>query len=246
MGLTERCCCQLCRHLGNGIHRTWVEQLVARGCYSEAVEDFERELAKRWHEYGPKMSSLIASVPRHAAHLTFTAAETSALQQLRDWNDRVGAYNGDEYDPDCNRCMCVLAGSVGVGKTVAVTWLALHRLANEDPMFITGPELARVSLMRFGEDHEVQRAQLFESGALIVDDLGAEKPNRSFQADFDELVDHAYQAGVLLVLTTNCTPPEFKRRYGARVVDRMAERGEWINVRGPSMRINPPPDSRAA
>ena len=87
-----------------------------------------------------------------------------------------------------NRCIVVLSGKPGTGKTVAAVWLAMHRLAQDGVLFMTGPELAR--LPRYGDERE----ELLEASNVIVDDLGAERADAKFAADFDELVDRCYQA----------------------------------------------------
>lgn len=208
---SPRCACAKCRHRGAEIHRAWM---------AEHANVDETELAKWWHAYYPAFERLLDRLPHRAAHATFAAKETAALRHLREWNDRE----------DCDLTMAVLAGPTGTGKTVAAIWVALHRRANDSPAFVTAPELQRH--FRDRELHE----QLLGESMLIVDDLGTEQLDERFAADFDELVDTYYQGNSTLVVTTNCTSAQFAERYGARVVDRLAEVGAWISVAGKSLR----------
>ena len=224
--VAPRCSCKACQHMGARIHREFWGPILL-GMATPPV-DIEAELAKRWHEYLPHLERVARRLPHHAAHVTYQAKETVALRRMRDLYDRTGEF--EDYDPDADRCIVVLSGPTGTGKTVSVSWLAMHRLAADPPLFMTGPELTRVP--RDGDERE----ELLSAPSLIVDDLGVERADKKFETDFDELVNAYYQSGGTLVVTTNCTPSQFEKRYGRRVVDRLAERGTWLAVVGKTMR----------
>lgn len=223
---TTPCPCSKCQHMGTRIHREYLKSIYA------ADELTETKIAELWHAYRPYFDRTYERMPIRVRHQTFTAKETTALRELRDFNDRTGRFVADDFD-EWEPNIAVLSGPTGTGKTVAAVWLAMHRLAREEPIFITAAQLARFP--RYGDERE----DLLSSSALIIDDLGTERTDEKFNADFDELVDRVYQGYQILVITTNCTAPQFRKRYGARVVDRLAERGVWIPCVGSSMRGRP-------
>jgi DNA replication protein DnaC len=128
----------------------------------------------------------------------------------------------------------VLSGPAGCGKTVAATWWAW----NKAPFcrFLRSTTFAASS--RY--NHE-QREQWLDASALVLDDLGTEYADAkgNYQVDLDELVDTFYGDRRPLIITTNCTQPEFKTRYGARITDRIRECGTFFSISGQSMRRKP-------
>ena len=104
------------------------------------------------------------------------------------------------------------------------------------PACVTAMTFARHS--RY--DHN--RDDLLAAPSLILDDLGCEYLDAagSFLVDLDELLDAYYRAKRPLVITTNCTAEVFRSRYGARIVDRLLESGEFYSVGGPSLRRRAP------
>lgn len=218
---TAPCECVTCQHLGKRIQRErWTKRAAAL-----QFKDLEAEVTERWHLYRPHLDRVSLELPARPAHMTYDAKETTALRKLRNWNDQEGEYE----DVDDNN-IAVLAGPPGTGKTLAAVWLVMHRWAEEDPRFMTGMELSRIP--RYGDEREA----ILECGALVIDDLGVEKPDAKFTSDFDELIDRFYRGHGQLVITTNRTSKEFREHYGIRVIDRLAERGTWIPITGKSMR----------
>lgn len=136
---------------------------------------------------------------------------------------RMAKYNGEGA--------VVLTGEPGVGKTVAAAWWALGR--HEPMTFVRAATLARTSRFDAKAWEQWMRAR-----SLCIDDLGAEYMDAkgSFAVDLDELIDTFYAGKRPLIITTNCKASVFKQRYGARVMDRLAETGAWLNVPGVSLR----------
>ncbi len=139
---------------------------------------------------------------------------------------RVESYTGEGA--------IVLTGDPGVGKTVAAAWWALR--VHEPMTFVRAATLARTSRFDAKAWEQWMRAR-----SLCIDDLGAEYMDAkgSFAVDLDELIDTFYAGKRPLIITTNCKASVFRQRYGARVMDRLAETGAWLNVPGQSLRRNP-------
>jgi len=116
----------------------------------------------------------------------------------------------------------VLAGGVGVGKSVAALhWLATSR---RRPYFVEAATLAKRPPWEDGWTHADQ---------CVVDDVGNEEAarNSSFQAHFDAIVAYCH-GGKRLLITTNMTSTQFLDRYMAnpRTRSRFRERGIWKSI----------------
>lgn len=229
---TASCTCSVCRNVARDEYRVWMSE--KREDF-ERLEDLEAMTTKGWHDYAPLRAQLRDALPERATSVAESyllypdrpLKQTAALVGLRAWQR---AQNVDEDDA---KTFAVVAGPPGTGKTVAAVWLLLHRLADQDPVFLSSHELVRVLDERRGR----QRERLLETGMLVIDDLGAEHAGPAFIAAFDELVDARYASTWgPVIITTNCTPPQFEARYGTRVADRIDEIGRWIAATGKSMR----------
>lgn len=160
--------------------------------------------------------------PKRALEAAEHADKTKpALQRVVEWNI-------------ASECVLVLSGPPGCGKTTAAAHWAVSRAF--EPQFLRATSFAASS--RY--DHE-QRSQWLDANALVLDDLGSEYADTkgNFLVDFDELMDTFYGDKRPLLITTNCTQPDFKQRYGSRVVDRLRECGAWFSVSGASLRRKP-------
>jgi hypothetical protein len=116
----------------------------------------------------------------------------------------------------------VLAGGVGVGKSVA----ALHWLASSRrrPYFVEATTLAK--LPPWVSDWTV-------ADQCVIDDVGSESAgtNSPFQAHLDAIVAH-YHGGKRLLITTNLTSAVFRDRYlrNERTRSRFRERALWQSI----------------
>ena len=135
--------------------------------------------------------------------------------------------------------LLVLSGPVGCGKTTAAAqWLTRARrratfVKLEPRMFLPVAQCARLN--RFDDNAMVlvERAR-----ALVLDDLGAEylDDKGAFTSLLDSIIDARYRHLLPTVITTNLRAAEFKARYGERTIDRLRERGEFIELKGASLR----------
>lgn len=131
-----------------------------------------------------------------------------------------------------DRCILVLEGPKGVGKTVAAARWALARPSIT--WFVSSSKFARTSRYTNGEKHD----EWASSAGLVLDDLGREfiDAKGSFLVDLDELIDTRYAEMRPLIITTNCKAEVFAERYGARIFDRVVEAGRWETIQGESLR----------
>lgn len=140
----------------------------------------------------------------------------------------------------------VLAGGVGAGKTVAaVAWLARWVMDAGNwqqgdacqllgrGLFLTAPALQRGPRFDAKWLGHIERAS-----RLVIDDLGAEYADErgSFVSLLDELINDRYARRRPTLITTNCDASVFKSRYGARIADRIRERGRFESVGAKSLR----------
>lgn len=168
----------------------------------------------------PRAAALTANgFPRRALEEAAIAdASKSAITRVSRWLARPEG-------------VLVISGGEGCGKTVAASWWAL-RLA-QVATFVRAATFAASS--RYERD---DRCALLAVSALVLDDLGAEylDGKGSFLVDLDELIDVFYGDRKPLLITTNCTDDDFKKRYGARIAGRIRERGAFFGIADGSLR----------
>lgn len=138
-----------------------------------------------------------------------------------------------------DRNIVVISGSAGSGKTVGVAWWALQRktTAKLSTKFVRASTFAAAS--RYDRE---ERNVWLKASALVLDDAGAEYNDAkgSLTVDLDELIDTFYGDRRPLLITTNGSVVEFKKRYGERITDRLRECGRWVSIDGGSLRGKPP------
>lgn len=146
-----------------------------------------------------------------------------------------------------------LFGARGVGKTVAACH-ALGQLIREVEAipraggaelrapghFVTATEFSRaLGAPQMREWFE----RLNRCHALVLDDIGKE-PLSGYRADefkaaLFELVSTRHAAHRRTMLTSNLSKPDFGRRYGANLADRLRDRCLCVELTGPSLRGKP-------
>lgn len=142
---------------------------------------------------------------------------------------------GPFLPPSQPKTILILAGGVGVGKTVAAAWgCAFHR----------GTMVKALDLIRAGlfPDDAGYWPNLYRAPLLAIDDLGSEPLDTKGygHALVADLFDRRYDAGRKTIATTNLTHEQFKGRYGdgagRRLWDRIREMGIWVDLGGGSLR----------
>lgn len=144
-----------------------------------------------------------------------------------------------------------LAGQVGTGKTHAA-WTALARWcevtntvprgAGERYDIRTKPTVIFTRMtdllddLRPGEESRQRVRDCQETGLLVLDDLGAEKPSEWTQERLYSIVDHRYANCLPLIVTGNLPPGKLADQTGDRVASRLAEMCQVVPMTGTDRR----------
>lgn len=169
---------------------------------------------------------------RHAEILAAGAVrDTEALTQVRRLRER-------------ERLAAWIHGPHGVGKTLAVSWLALR--APSSSLVISASHLVRRGLWARSAPDPVTRItadRLFTAACLVIDDAGQEQVSdaEATAQGIDELLEARTRAGRETVITSNHTSVEDVNAYlGARakrIRERLLEYGGIVRVGGESQRL---------
>ena len=136
-------------------------------------------------------------------------------------------------------------GSLGVGKTMFFD--IIHAMAKDlitsqgfQGLYFskcTAPWLV-MERMRSIEDGYTGSFDIasYHKGKLYIDDLGAEKLCFNKYELLEEILFQRHRNNALTMVTTNLTPEEIGKRYGARVYDRLGEMFHMIQWQGKSKR----------
>lgn len=173
-----------------------------------------QELQRQW-----RRTLLESGVPELRLEEALAATPSPAIDAVEGWTP--------------GRNVLILAGPIGVGKTVAAVWW-LHRHQGRRPVFVRSAEFEAHG--RY--DHEF-RSRWANASGMVLDDLGVEYQDArgNLAAALDELVDaFTSRPRAWLVITTNLADTEFRRRYGERIASRLHACGVWRNVVGEDRR----------
>lgn len=134
----------------------------------------------------------------------------------------------------------VLAGGVGVGKTVAAAWLMMQLPPNQHGSYGVRrfrhiSEICEVGLYGDAEER-AERQTVKRSQVLVLDDVGTEHLTDTFRTLFDGLMNARYEDTGATIITTNLPSEKFLERYGQRIYDRLCGRGEWYEIAHESLR----------
>jgi hypothetical protein len=129
----------------------------------------------------------------------------------------------------------VLSGGVGTRKTGSACWLLSRE---EGGLFVEADELLAIALEDKTRYLRLKRAKL-----VVLDDLGTEVRDEKgyWMRTFNSLFNTWYASKAKVAVTCNVSPAAFKKPageggYGARVADRIRERGRFYVIGGESCR----------
>lgn len=143
--------------------------------------------------------------------------ETKALKHARDYLE--GSYKSGS--------VLILAGSVGVGKTVAASYV----ISQVGGISMYSPDLQEAFVNNRCE-------ALKTTNFLLIDDFGVEYKKEFLYSKLDALIHHRHKDMRATIITTNLTDEEFKEEYKGRISSRIREWGYFVNVLGEDMREN--------
>ena len=137
----------------------------------------------------------------------------------------------------------LLYGNLGVGKSMLFEIFHrmgkhLFELNNRDfwfPKISTG-SFVDLYMNSLKDNYSTFNLDAYRKGNLYIDDLGFEKKAFNNHELIGELLFERYRNNALTFVTTNHSPKEISRRYGARIGDRLAEMFNIIKWEGESLR----------
>jgi predicted phage replisome organizer len=148
----------------------------------------------------------------------------------------------------------LLVGGVGSGKTFMVSSVVneiidfnFERLTENHVRFVSVTDLMNQLRDFISNEWNYHFSEtistLQETDLLILDDLGAEKASDWTREKLFEIIDYRYSEGLPMLVTTNCTPDELKKKIGDRNFDRLREMCALVPVTSKSQRITATPDA---
>jgi DNA replication protein DnaC len=132
-------------------------------------------------------------------------------------------------------------GDVGTGKThlaVAVMNEIMQR-KRVPSLFVTVPEFLdnlREAYMIPGRDLDEWMDAVKNADLLVLDDLGAEKPNPWVRERLFVVVNHRYREALPTLFTSNIGPKDLASQLGERTASRIIAMCEWISLEGEDYR----------
>jgi DNA replication protein DnaC len=132
-------------------------------------------------------------------------------------------------------------GGVGTGKThlaVAVMNEVMQR-KRVPSLFVTVPEFLdnlREAYMIPGRDLDEWMEAVKNADLLVLDDLGAEKPNPWVRERLFVVVNHRYREALPTIFTSNIGPRDLASQLGERTASRIIAMCDWISLEGEDYR----------
>ena len=154
---------------------------------------------------------------------------------LNSWSAGRPCYQETEYAQALRGVL--IAGSVGIGKTMIVRCMA----ATLNAQYLTVPALG-TQFSQYGAEGFWDSVRLAERWDLFLDDLGAEKAVKSYSnaLPIEELIYQRYDLwqryGIRTHITTNLIGDQVEEKYGLRIRDRIKEMMTPVVGTGQSMR----------
>lgn len=210
---------------------SFMRGIIAAACKATGLT--EEQLRKR----GKEIESEIPEVP-----VARTSRETVAARGVPEGH-LIAIY--DNEPKTCQafsavsalvagpKTMLVISGGIGTRKSGSACWA----LTKKPGRYIKAARLAALASSSTDEDRALY-SSMFRCQLLILDDIGGEYEDSKgyFAKLFNELMDERYERRLLTIVTTNVTAARFRTAYGDRVLDRILEVGDWVDIAGASMR----------
>lgn len=137
----------------------------------------------------------------------------------------------------------VLSGTPGVGKTHSSIALskAIYIEKGLKAVFISSLELV-FNLKKAIADKNLNSLLNYYSNTelLFIDDLGVENETDFVQENLSRILEHRYNELLPILFTTNLSSKDFFQKYGQRIVSRLSEMANFVEMKGIDRRINKP------
>lgn len=132
-------------------------------------------------------------------------------------------------------------GNTGVGKTYAL--YAIQKRAREHRMEVTNVEnwvelLTDLRQKVAGGVLYDPLEHITSKVVIVIDDLGAEKQTDWSQEILYLIINRIYLKEKTAILSTNYSIEEFQTRYGDRIMSRIAEMCELVELTGEDRRLS--------
>jgi DNA replication protein DnaC len=207
--------------LGDLAPKSWKERAQnTRWATDEEMAAAEQAIQDEWRRN--KAQVLVARLPEVYREAVPRHADTTAWLE----GYRKGSRHG-----------FVILGHHGSGKTWEAMALA-RALLVEDRVPVqtaTAPEL--LELLRPGGSGDI--GQFKVAPVLVIDDLGAEKVTDWVDEQLYTIAGFRASRNLPMVITSNLEPAEIKKRYDARLVQRLFGGATLLDIKGKSIRPLP-------
>ena len=164
--------------------------------------------------------------------------EKRTLGQVEVTDKNKEAYNlVNAWTPDKSWGV-MLWGNVGTGKTHLLKGLMIKWAINEAHIlgrFYSLTDLMEEFKSNF-DDMQMFKWRLSQVEILVIDDFGAEKTSEFVQSHLLSFIDMRINKGKSIFVTSNYSPEDLKKRYDARILDRLQELMNFCEVKGDSYR----------
>jgi len=246
---------KVCPHCGRDLEAEYVEfppalqskfgktgEWYYHPCTPECEKKDERrewELARRDARVAAlqERSGLTKRLKRHTFANFKPYVSPSAARAFEKVEEYLGAWDQNREE---GRGL-YLCGGVGTGKThIAVAVMnEVMRRKRVPSLFVTVPELLdnlRGAYNDPGRDIDEWMDAVKNADFLVLDDLGAEKPNPWVRERLFVIVNHRYRAELPTVFTSNIGPKDLSDQLGERTASRIIEMCDWIALEGEDYR----------
>ncbi len=246
---------QVCLHCGRELTAEFFEfppalqrkyRKTGEWYYHPCTPECERKNEQREWELmrrDARVASLLekSGLSRRLRHYTFANFKPYVSPGAARAVERVEEYLGRwEENKEDGRGL-YLCGGVGVGKThLAVAVLnELIKRKRVPSLFVTVPEFLdnlRGAYNDPGRNIDEWMDAVKNADFLVLDDLGAEKPNAWVRERLFVIVNHRYREVLPTVFTSNVGPKDLAEQLGERTASRIIAMCDWIALEGDDYR----------
>jgi DNA replication protein DnaC len=254
---------KVCPHCGRELQAEWVEFPPAlhrkygksgEWYYHPCTPECEKKNDQREWEHmrrDARMATLRerSGLSKRMRGYTFANFEPYVSPSAARATEKVENYlNNWEENREAGRGL-YFCGDVGTGKThlaVAVMNEVMQR-KRVPSLFVTVPEFLdnlREAYMIPGRDLDEWMDAVKNADLLVLDDLGAERPNPWVRERLFVVVNHRYREALPTLFTSNIGPKDLASQLGERTASRIIAMCEWISLEGEDYRETVARDER--